>query len=64
MPTELSVRKKCPSERLDVGITTLKCFVIVGALVLAVFLVQVASGTIWPQPDELSPDSTSAPIIP
>jgi hypothetical protein len=64
MPTELPDRKKMQSDRVDVSTSALKWFVIVGALVLAVFLVQVASGTIWPQPDELSPDSTSAPVIP
>jgi hypothetical protein len=64
MPTELPARKKTPSEHLDVGFATLKCFVIVGALVLAVFLVQVASGAIWPQTDELSSESTYAPVIP
>ena len=60
MPTELPVRKKSQSDHVD----TLKWFVIVGALVLAVFLVQVASGTIWPQPDEFSADSTYGPVIP
>jgi hypothetical protein len=64
MPTELPVRKKPPPERLDVANTTLKCFVIVGALVLAVFLVEVASGAIWPDPDELSTESTYGPVLP
>jgi hypothetical protein len=63
MPTELPVRKKSQPDRVDVSISALKWFVIVGALVLAVFLVQVASGAIWPKPDD-SPESTYGPVIP
>jgi hypothetical protein len=64
MPTELPVRKKSQSDRLDVSTSKLKGFVIVGALVLAGFLAQVASGAIWPQPDELSAESAYGRILP
>ncbi len=56
MPTELPVRKKIQSERVDVS--ALKWLVIVGALVLAVFLVQVSTDAHRVQPNQFSADST------
>jgi hypothetical protein len=48
MPTELPVRKKIQSDRVDLSISALKWFVIAGALALALFALQVESGNIWP----------------
>ncbi len=58
MPTELPLRKKISSTRADVNISALKWFVIAGTLILAVFLVQVASDVYWAQSDDLSANST------